>query len=103
MKIEKIKTEYGEIKFFRLKDTSFNFEILLPKKKVPLFYLKRNRGYLIMIEGEINTPKGKLKKGDFIGIKPKQKFWMENRSKKKAKYLAIDIPAIKKGDLVFIK
>ena len=36
-------------------------------------------------------------------IKPKQKVIMENKSKKATKYLAIEIPPIKKGDLVWLE
>lgn len=102
MKIEKIKTNFGEIKFFETKEASFNIETIKPKSKLPKCYLKRNNGYLIVLESNIKFNGKILKKGDFINIKRKHKMFIENNSNKSAKYLAIDIPPIKKGDLVFI-
>lgn len=103
MVIENIKTKFGNIKYFETKEASFNIETIKPKSKVPLFYLKRNTGYLIIIEGKCKTPKGNLKEGDFIKIKPKEKFWLENLTNNKLKYLAIDIPPVKDGDIVWLE
>lgn len=103
MKIENIKAKYGSIKFFRTKEASFNIETILPKKRLPKVYLKRNKAILMILEGTLNTPKGKLKKDDVVTIKPRQRFWMENNSNKKAKFLAIDIPPIREKDIVWVK
>lgn len=103
MKVENIKTKFGNIQFFKTKEASFNIETIKPKSKVPLFYLKRNTGYLIIIKGQCNTPKGNLKEGDFIKIKPKEKFWLENNANKELKYLAIDIPPVKDEDIVWLE
>jgi len=103
MKIESIKTKFGKIKFFKTKEASFNIETILPKKKPPTFYLKRSNGYLIIVKGNANSSKGKLKKGDFIKIKPKEKFWIENNSNKNLKYLAIDIPPVDESGIVWEK
>lgn len=102
MEIENIKTNNGKIKFFKTREASFNIETILPKRKLPTFYLKRNTGYLIVLEGMIDSPKKRLKKGDWTKIKPKQRFWLENKTNKKAKFLAIDVPPIKEGDIVWI-
>jgi len=101
MKIENIKTKFGKIKFFKTKEVSFNIETILPKKKLPTFYLKKSNGYLIIIEGKCKSSKGILKKGDFIKIKPKEKFWIENNSNKKLKYLAMDIPPVTDEGIVW--
>ena len=103
MKIKNIKTSYGKINYFDTKEASFNIETILPKKKTPTFYLKKSYGYLIIIKGELYTPKGKLKENEIIKIKPKQKFWMENKSNKKVKIMAIDIPPTKEKDIVWLQ
>lgn len=102
MKIEKIKTKYGKIKYFETAEASFNIETILPKKKIPKFYLKRNTAHIIMLEGTLKSPRKILKKGDFIKIKPKQKFWLENKSNKIAKFLSVDIPPVKDKDIKWI-
>ena len=102
-KIEKIKAKYGSIKFFRTKEASFNIETILPKKKLPKVYLKRNKAILMVLEGVLHTPKGRLKKDDVVIIKPKQRFWLENKSNKKAIFLAIDIPPIREQDIVWLE
>ena len=94
MEVEKIKREYGEVTWFETDEASFNIEKVLPKKKIPPFYLKKSTGYKIILEGTLQSPKKLLKKGDVIVIKPKQKFWLENNSDKPAKFLAVDIPPI---------
>ncbi len=103
MKIENIKTKFGKIKFFKTREASFNIETVKPKKKLPTCYLKKNYGYLIIIDGKARSSKGNLKKGDFIKIKPKEKFWIENSSNKNLKYLAVDIPPVKEKDIVWLK
>ncbi len=103
MDIENIKTKFGRIKFFQTKEISFNIETINPKNKLPTCYLKKSNGYLIMIKGRAKSSKGKLKEGDFIKIKPKEKFWIENNTKKQIKYLAIDIPPVKDNDIVWLK
>ncbi len=103
MVFEKIKTKFGEIKFFKTKEASFNIETINPKTRLPTGYLKNSKGILIMIEGNANSNKGKIKKGSVITIKPKEKFWLENKSNKKIKYLAIDIPPIKEKNIVWLE
>jgi mannose-6-phosphate isomerase-like protein (cupin superfamily) len=103
MAVENIKTKYGKIRYFETKEASFNIETVLPKKKIPKFYLKRNTAHVIILEGILNSPRGKLKKGDFIKIKPKQKFWLENKTNKTAKFLSVDVPKIKDSDIVWLE
>ncbi|MBU2562305.1 MAG: hypothetical protein KKF68_01450 [Nanoarchaeota archaeon] len=101
MKINKVKTNFGNIRFFETSEASFNVETILPKKKLPVCYLKKSKGYLIILEGKGKSSKGGLKKGDFIKIKPKEKFWIENNSNKKLKYLARDILPIDEDGIVW--
>jgi mannose-6-phosphate isomerase-like protein (cupin superfamily) len=103
MKAESIKSEYGSIKFFRAKEASFNIETILPKRELPRVYLKRNKTILMVVEGILNSPKGKLKKDDVVNIKPRQRFWLKNNSNKIAKFLAIHIPPLKDRDIVWVK
>ena len=101
MKIEEIKKDYGGIKQFDTEEASFNIETILPKKKTPSFHLKKSYGYLIVIKGILSTPKGKIRKNEMARIKPKEKFWMENKSDKPVKILAIDIPPTKEEGIVW--
>ena len=103
MKLKKIKTKFGGIRFFETKEASFNIETLNQCSKTPKLYLKNNEGYLIMLDGNIRFGNKKLKRGDFIKIKKRHIICLENKTNKKAKYLAIDIPPVKKGDLIFLK
>ena len=102
MKTEKIKTEYGEIEYFETENISFNLETILPKMRTQTFYLKRSYGYLIVIDGTLNSPCGMIKEKEVVIIKPKQKFWMENKTDKEVKFLAIDIPKAEESDVVWL-
>ena len=102
-KMENIKAEYGSIKFFKIKEASFNIETILPKKKLPEVYLKRNKAMLMVLEGILHTPIGKMKKDEIVTIKPKERFWLENKSNKKAVFLAVDIPPIREKDIVWVR
>jgi len=102
METEKIKTEYGFIEYFETDNVSFNLETILPKKRTPEFYLKRNYGYLIVIDGILNSPDGVMKEKDVVIIKPKQKFWVENQTDKEVKFLAVDIPKVEESDVVWL-
>lgn len=102
MKIENIKTEYGNVRYFETEEASFNIETISPKKKLPEVYMKRSFAYLIIIKGQGKSSHGILKEGDFIKLKPKEKFWMENKLDNELKFLAIDIPPIKDEDIVWV-
>ena len=103
MKVERVKTKFGNIKFFKTKEASFNIETIKPKTELPEFYLKKSKGILIMLEGVADSTKGRLKKGDIITIKPKERFKIKNNERKKLKYLAIDIPPVNEKDIVWLE
>ncbi len=101
MEVESIKTGYGNVKYFETEEASFSTETILPKKKLPEVYMKRSFAFLIIIKGRGKSSHGILKEGDFVRLKPKEKFWMENESNNELKFLAIDIPPIKDEDIVW--
>ena len=101
--IAKVKTDYSEVKFFQTKEASFGIETLLPKKRVPTFYLERNVNYLIILEGTVLSPTKELRKGVTLEVKPGEHFWLETKTDKTVKYLFVDIPQVEEGDLMWIK
>lgn len=102
MDVENIKTKYGNVKYFETEEASFNIETISPNKKLPEVYMKRSTAYITIIKGHGKSSHGTLKEGDFIKLKPKEIFWLENESDEELKFLAIDIPPIEDEDIVWV-
>ncbi len=102
IEMKKIKTNYGTIEYFKTKEAGFNIETVKPKKGFKC-YLKRSVGILYVLEGKAKFNKGLLKKGDLTKFKPREKIIINNVYNKPFKFIGVDIPPAKKGDIVWLK